>query len=681
MTGLTPPEERRPPITPQLALRVAILGGVALTLFAIVFLRLWFLQVLSGDQYLAQASENRVRHIVVQAPRGEMLDRNGTPLVESRRAVAVVVSPPKLPDLREDPVGRRQELTRLSRVLDMSVRPQRCSVGNDVVRAMELDCLVRRGVWNLPYADVPVKTDVSREIAFFLAERAQEFPAVSIQQVFLRRYRFGGLGAQVFGTVGQINERQLKQDHYRGVRGGTTVGQSGLEFTYDRYLRGRDGATRVQVDAFGQAKGYLPTRAPVPGANLRLSLDFRLQRAGQVALATGIALANQHGNPAQGGAFVALDPRNGEVLAMGSAPTYDANLFARPLSQRAFDEHFGEDRNNPLINRAIAGAYPIGSTFKVVTATAALTAGIVTPDTVYVDTGEFREGALVRRNAGGVSYGAVSLRSAMQVSVDTYFYDLGARLNADPYKHPNGGQLQAWARKLGFGRPTGVDLGNEAGGIIPTPSWRDSRNRLQARCERAYRKRPRAARRAYSSGCVFADGENRPWSVGDNTSLAVGQGDFLASPLQLAVAYAALENGGTIVRPHVGLQVTDPDGRVLQQIAPKPTRHVEIPETDLQAIRDGLRAAAQQPGGTSYDVFGTFPKPVYGKTGTAQFTGRADQSWYVAYVPDPVRPIVVAATVESGGFGAEAAAPAVRLILSQWFGVKKEIISGTSHTR
>jgi penicillin-binding protein 2 len=677
MTGLTPPEERRAPITPQLALRVAILGGVALALFAIVFFRLWFLQVLSGDQYLAQASTNRVRALVVQAPRGEMLDRHDTPLVENRRAVAVVVAPPKLPRER---AARTRELTRLSHVIGSSTRPQRCRVGIDVVRTMELDCLVRRGVWNLPYADVTVKTDVSRDVAFFLAERAQEFPGVSIQQVFLREYRFDELGAQLFGTVGQITAAQLKQDHYRGVRGGTTVGQSGLEYTYDRYLRGRDGATRVQVDALGQAKGYLPTRQPLPGANLRLSLDLRLQTAGQQALATGIGLANGLGNPAAGGAFVALDPRNGEVLAMGSAPSYDANLFARPLSQRAYDEHFGPGSNYPLINRAIGADYPVGSTFKIVTATAALTAGIVTPDTVYVDTGTFREGNLIRRNAGGVSYGAVSLRTALQVSVDTFFYDLGARLNADPTTHPNGGALQAWARRLGFGRPTGIDLGGEHAGSIPTPRWRDRMNRLQARCERAYERRPRAAARAYPSGCVFADGENRPWSEGDNTSLAVGQGDFLATPLQLAVAYAAIENGGTIVRPHVGLQITDPDGRVLQQIAPRPARHVEIPPADLQAIRDGLRAAAQQPGGTSFDVFGTFPKPVYGKTGTAQFADRADQSWYVAYVPDPVRPIVVACTVESGGFGAEAAAPAARLILSQWFGVEKQIISGSSHT-
>ena len=677
MTGLTPPDDRRAPITPQLALRVAILGGVALALFAIVFFRLWFLQVLSGDEYLAQASSNRVRDIVVQAPRGEMIDRHGKPLVENRRAVAVVVSPPKLP---ADAAARAGELVRLSRVLGMRIRPRRCKVNPDtVVRVMEIECLVRRGVWNLPYANVTVKTDVPREVAFYVAERAQQFPGVSIQQVFLRHYRFGDLGAQLFGTVGQIDAAQLRQEHYRGAKGGTVVGQSGLEYTYDRYLRGRNGATRVQVDALGQAKGYLPTRETVPGANLRLSIDLGLQRAGQQALATGIDLANGLGNPASAGAFVALDPRDGEVLAMGSAPSYDANLFARPLTLRAYKQHFGEGSGNPLINRAISSAYPVGSTFKIVTATAALTAGVTTPSTVYVDTGTFREGSLVRRNAGGAIYGPVTLSRALQVSVDTFFYDLGARLNADPSSHPNGGQLQAWARRFGFGGPTGIDLGNEAGGIIPTPRWRDSRNRLQARCEHAYATHPRRARHVYTAGCVYADGENRAWTEGDNTNLAVGQGDFLATPLQLAVAYAALENGGTVVRPHVGLQITDPDGRVLQQIAPKPARRIHIPQGDLQAIRDGLHAAAQEPEGTSYDVMGSFPKPVYGKTGTAQ-TSRGDQSWYVAYVPDPVRPIVVACTVESGGFGAEAAAPAVRLILSHWFGVRKEIISGTSHT-
>lgn len=675
MSSLTPPEERRAPITPQLAMRVAIMGGVALALFAIVFFRLWFLQVLSGDQYLAQASTNRVRNVVIQAPRGEMIDRNGRTLVENRRAVAVVVSPTKLP---EDEAARTRQLARLSRVLGMPTRPRRCRVGREVVRAMEVDCLVRQGVGSLPYADVTIKTDVSPPVYAYLAERQREFPAISIEQVFLRSYPYDEVGAQLFGTIGEVGPDQLKEDHYRGVRSGAVVGQSGLEYTYDRYLRGRDGATRVQVDAFGNAQGRLEKREPVPGANLRLSLDLHLQRAGQAALETGIGLANGHGNPSRGGAFVALDPRNGEVLAMGSAPSFDPNLLTRPISQRDYDEKLGEASNYPQINRAIAGAYPIGSTFKVVTAAAALAAGVVTPGSVYNDTGSFALGAQVRRNAGGAVFGAVAFREALQVSVDTYFYNLGMLLNADPVDHPDGGELQAWARKFGFGRETGIDIGGEADGTIPTPRWRDDLNRTQARCERMYRRDPRRARRRYAAGCVFADGTNRGWTVGDNVSLAVGQGDFLATPLQLAVAYAAIENGGTVVRPHVGLKVADPYGRVLQEIDPKPARRIAIP--DLTAIQDALHAAAQESGGTSADVFGDFPKPVYGKTGTAQHTGRADQSWYVAYVPDAQRPIVVAATVESGGFGAESAAPAVRLILSQWFGIRGEVVAGRSRT-
>ena len=330
MSSLQSPEERRPPITPQLAMRVAILGGVALALFAIVFFRLWFLQVLSGDQYLAQAAGNRVRDLVIQAPRGEMVDRNGRELVENRRAVAVVVSPPKLPQAAG---ARRRLLVRLSRVLGVPTRPERCSVGRDVLRAvMEVDCVVRQGVGALPYADVTVKADVPRAVYAYLAERQHEFPGVSIEQVFLRSYRYDEVGAQLFGTIGQISEQDMDDEHYRGVRGGTIVGKSGLEFTYDRYLRGRNGATRVQVDAFGDAKGYLKRHKPVPGANLRLSIDLGLQRAGQEALEEGIGLANGNGNPAQAGAFVALDPRNGEVLAMGSAPSFDPNLLTRRIS-------------------------------------------------------------------------------------------------------------------------------------------------------------------------------------------------------------------------------------------------------------------------------------------------------------------------------------------------------------
>jgi penicillin-binding protein 2 len=669
------PDDRRTPITPQLAMRVAILGGIALALFGIVFFRLWFLQVLSGDQYLAQASTNRVRDVVVPAPRGEVRDRNGVAIVENRRAVSVIVSPPKLPHER----ARRHALyVRLSRVLGSSARPAPCRVGNRRLRLMDVQCLVEQKVFQLPYADVVVKSDVAAPVYSYLAERAQSFPGVSTEQVFLRSYPFRQIGAQLFGTIGQISPAELKQGHFRGVRGGALVGQSGLEYAYDHYLRGIDGATRIQVDANGRASGYLRRRPFTPGNDLSLSIDLRLQKAGQQALQTGIGLANANGNPADAGAFVALDPRNGEVLAMGSAPSFDPNILTKPITQGQYDRQLGQASGFPQINRAVAAAYPVGSTFKPITAAAALASlpGF-TPGTVYDDTGTFKQGSLVRRNAGGAVYGPVALVDAIRQSVDTFFYNLGSQLNADPSSHPNGGALQTWARRFGMGAATGVDVGGETGGTVPSPHWRDERNRLQSQCTRDHRIHPSPRRQRFHGLCAYADGTNRPWSVGDNTSLAVGQGDFLATPLQMAVAYAAIENGGTIVKPHVGLASVRNDGSLLQRSEPPPARRIHI--TGLGAIQEGLRAAASQPGGTSADVFAGFPEAVHGKTGTAQRAGHADQSWYVCYVPGP-KPIVVAVTIESGGFGAQAAAPAARLILSQWFGIKKQVVTGKSRT-
>jgi len=657
------PSDQRPggQLSPQLAMRVAILGGIALAIFAIIFFRLWFLQVLSGDQYLAQASSNRVRDVTVQAPRGEMLDRNGAVLVENRNAVAVTVAPQQLP---EDESERKALLTRLSRVLGDPVRPERCMLGRRRFMRMPLECTIDEQSAVTPYADVVVEPDASRPVYSYLAERASQFPGVDIQNAWLREYPYKTVGAHLFGTVGQIDENGLRDPNFRGVKGGSIVGKQGLEYTYDKYLRGTNGAQRVEVDAQGRPKRKLREVAPIKGSDVQLSIDARLQRVGQQALATGIGLAQANGNPADGGAFVALDPRNGEVLAMGSNPTFDPNDFTRPIPDRVFRRKYGEDANDPLFNRAMQGGFAIGSTFKVVTAAAALDAGITTPGTFYNDTGVWTsaDGGQRRRNAGGAIFGSVNLQQALAVSVDTYFYDLGARLNSTK---PRGGELQRWARAFGFGEPTGIDLGGEMSGTVPDPAWRKGRWKLEQQCRRERR----------VANCFIAD--DRPWSSGDNVSLAIGQGDFLASPLQLAVAYAAIENDGTIVRPHIGLSVLDEDGRIQQRISPKPVRRIDIP--DIDTIRQGLLDSTSQSGGTSVDVFQGFGRPVYGKTGTAQITGRPDQSWYVAYVPDAERPIVVAAVIENGGFGAQAAAPAVRQILSQWFyGNPGEAVSGRS---
>jgi penicillin-binding protein 2 len=664
------PEDRRPPLTPQLAMRVAVLGSFALALFAIVFFRLWVLQVLSGDQYLAQASVNRQRNIDIPAPRGQILDRSGSILVDSSPTIAVQLSPTDLP---KAPRRRGALYKRLAGILGVSTAPIRCRVvGHGVQHLARIPCAVAQQQALLPYANVTVKTDVSKFVQYYLAERQDQFPGVNVQQVWLRSYPLGSLAAQLFGTVGPITPAEVNDSRYKGVSQNAVVGQSGLEWYYDRYLRGVDGADRVQVDALGRFTGNLQRTNPSAGHSLKLSLDVNLQRAGQQALQQSI----DSNPPSTAGAFVAMNPQTGEIYAMGSLPTFDPNIFTKPVPASVYQQLNNQSSSFPLINRAIMSGYPTGSTFKGITATAALQSGDWSLGDTYDDTGVYSNGVGDQRhNAGHAAYGVLGLTDAIKVSSDNFFYNLGRILNVD---QPTGGPLQQWARSFGFGQKTGVDLGGEFGGILPSPNWRAAIDRLEVQCEQATG--PFRGKAKHAS-CGIADG--RPWSVGDNENLAVGQGDLEATPLQLAVAYSAIENGGTVVRPHVGLEVDAPDGTVLQRVDPPPARHVTIAQQNLDAIRLGLREAASQPGGTSADVFGSFPLPVYGKTGTAQHNNQQDQAWYVCFVPSWAtgKPILVVVTVEQGGFGAIAAAPVARQILSQWFfGKRGQYVAGASRT-
>jgi penicillin-binding protein 2 len=668
------PDGRRPPLTPQLALRVAILGSFALALFAIIFFRLWFLQVLSGDKYLAQAAVNRVRNVDVPAARGEVLDRNGSVLVNSKRAIAVQISPPDLPaqlnatDLARTPVADARLYGRLAGVLKMPTARGKCPVaGQGVLRLSPIGCAVAQGYAQVPYADVTIKQDVSNAVLYYLEERQAQFPGLAVQPIWLRTYPLHDVAAQLFGTIGPISPAELKEKRFRGLPQSSIVGQSGLEWYYNHYLQGRDGEDRVQVDALGRFTGELSQVPPVPGHNLKLSLDVGLQKAGEQALAQSIA----SNPPADGGAFVAMNPDNGEIYAMGSNPSFDPNIFTKPVSTSVYQQLNNPASGYPLINRAIQSAGPTGSTFKPITATAALQSGAWSVGDTYDDTGQFCLDGQCRRNAGGAANGVLDLVNAIRVSDDVFFYNLGALTNADPTTHPNGGALQQWAHNFGIGRPSGIDLGGEVPGNLPTPAWRNRVNKLEAECDNAtgpFKGKPKHA----PGGCGIADGTNRPWSVGDNINLAVGQGDVQVTPLQLAVAYSAIANGGTVVRPHIGLDVQDPDGTILQRIDPPPARHMNINPLYLDTIRAGLHDAAQTPGGTSDDVMGSFPQQVYGKTGTAQYVSNGsevDYSWYSCFVPSSAtgKPIEVVVWVEQGGFGAAAAAPAARQILSQWF--------------
>ena len=666
--------------TPQLALRVAILGGIAFALFAIVFLRLWFLQVLSGDQYRQEALDNRVRLVAVPAPRGAIVDRSGTPIVENREATVIQLDPRRLPASERDaaaawgqkmgeraarPKGHHgppvpipkpttpelaSRLARLAAVLGVS--PAR--VQASVIQQLAV----------LPYANVRVKVDVPETVRDFLLERQRDFPGIAVERVYLRRYPLGPTAAQLLGSVGQISPQELGTQAYRGVRQGAVVGQGGLEQTYDRYLRGTDGVQSITVDASGRPKSSRLSTQPQPGDQLRTSLDLGLQRVGQTAMQNVIGSGT-----GTAGAFVALDPRNGRVLAMGSFPTFDPNVLARPITQARYDQIFGPQAGAPAFDRAIAGAYPTGSTFKPITAIAALERGIITPDTPVDDPGVFVAGTQKFYNAGKVANGVIALRRALQISSDVFFYRLGSEANA------LGPVIQTWARKLSLDHPTGIDLPGEAGGTIPDRAWRARQDAKEVAYEKKHHNQ-------CPPNCLYSD--KRPWSVGDNIQLAVGQGDVQASPLQMAVAYATLENGGTVVRPHLGLTIQSDTGSPIQEIDTPPARHVQINGADRQAVLDGLHMATMGDG-TSADVFAGWNQsayPVFGKTGTAQRSGHLnDQSWYVAFVPDPKRPIVIATTVEDGGWGAEAAAPITCVMLSHWYGQKAACSPGKSRTK
>ena len=606
--------DRRPAITPKLALRVAIIGGLALALFAIVFFRLWYLQVLSGDRYLAEANDNQVREIKVQAPRGEILDRNGDVLVENRVGLAVKVTPDKLPP--EGPV-RDTLYERLGKLLGL--------------KPAKIGTTVNEQLTALPFSAATVEQDVKLPIVQYVLEHRADFPGVTVERVFLRSYPNEEVGAHIFGTVGEVTQEQLKGQRYRGVTLGDRVGQSGVEYSYDRFLRGRNGATRLQVDALGTLRGEGAVKEPEQGKQLRLSVDFDVQQTGQQALGDSKA------------AFVAMDVRNGEILGLGSSPSFDPNQFARIIKPSDFERLSAEENGAPLTNRATQGLYPTGSTFKLITATAALEEGLIKPTENQFDGGSLQVGGITFNNAGNASYGSLALPKALQVSSDVFFYRLGQEANSAG----NGLAIQDWANRLGLGRRTGVDLPGELPGLIPTPEWR---NRL-------YRK----------------EQTDRPWSVGDNINLSVGQGDVQVNPLQLAVSYAAVANGGTVVTPHLGQRVEDANGRALQEFESSSQRRLNIDSQNRQAIMEGLRLAASAPGGTSTDVFKGFPIDVAGKTGTAEKgAGRPDQSWYAALAPYPNPRYVVVTTFEEGGFGAETAAPAARRILAALFDVNDE---------
>jgi penicillin-binding protein 2 len=710
-----PPEDprTRANLNPALALRVGIVGSIILGLFAIVFFRLWFLQVLTGTHYVEAAAKNTTQRVAIAPARGEILARNGrTVLVSSTTQLAAMIVPDELPvkvnqtnilnsypkdDAVYNRLARQLHKSRKPKPCVVAVPPPSCntSTGNcphSTTRDLSpIACIVAQQIALNTYADVTIAEPVGTDLQYYVAERASEFRGVQIQQATTSGYPYQDLAAQTLGTVGRLSQSEEKEANFKGANPNAIVGQSGLEYEYDKYLRGSYGRQNVKVNAFGIAVGQGHKKQPVAGDNLRTTLDVKLEQVGDQALQHAIDT-----NQGLGGAFVAMDPQNGSIYAMGSNPSFDPKMFTHQISQKEINYLNSPGANAPLFNRATQSGSPTGSTFKVITATAGLQSGAWTPGETYDDTGEFcptpNDPASCLNNAGHAAYGPVDITSAIKVSDDVFFYHLGDILNVD---RPQGGPLQTWARRFGIGRNPHIDLpsGQVSDGNLPTPAWFDQRSREEAECEAAvgpfrytngkltsaHKKKGyhRAPKHPLSSGGCGLGTPGATWTVGQNINAAVGQGDDEVSPLQLAMVYSAIENGGTIVHPHLGEDVQSPDGTILQKLSFPALRRLHIDPTYLNTIQTGLHEAAQTPGGTSDDVMGNFPKPVYGKTGTAQYiptsgprTGvETDYAWYSCYVPASAtsKPIEIVVWVEGGGFGDVASAPVARQMLNQWF--------------
>lgn len=641
---------RRPDVPPQLQPRIAILGGIALVMFVIIFLRLWYLEVLSGDQYLAEAQNNQVREVTVQAPRGVILDRNGEPLVTNRTALELQVKASDLPKRVE---ARRRLFDRLAELTRKT--------------PAEIHRSIREQVKELPSSPATLQRDVDYDTVYFLRENQKQFPGVSVERVYVRQYPQGTLAAHLLGYVREVSPEQLEEPQYETLQPGDTIGQDGAEAAYDGLLRGLNGSTRVPVDAAGNPTGGpLTDRQPRQGNDLVMTLDSGVQAAGQSAVATYGA-----------GGFVAMNIRNGELLGLGSSPSYDPADLAKPVVPNSVAYSIFGDPDDPesvtgapAINRATQSAYPTGSSFKPISALAALDSGELETDEIINDTGSFDPGdGNILKNAGDAVNGPIDLRDALRVSSDVFFYILGERTNVDT---GDGGPIQQWARALGLDEPTGLDIGNEGATLVPDPDWR------KALYEVSQEPDSPAGKEVVPEDVYEYGGADRLWSAGDNINLAIGQGDLQANPLQMAVAYAAIGNGGDVVTPHLGMRVEDPAGRTIQEIEPDIRRQVEIDPSWQRAIMDGLTEAAMSPGGTSYNVFGGYPVDVAGKTGTAERPPNPDQSWYVALAPADDPKYVVAVTIEGGGFGADSAAPATLQILNEVLDVNEAKIETVS---
>ena len=645
------PRTREPwHLNQQTILRAGILAAIAIALFVTLIVRLWALQIISGNDYLRIAQNNQVRTVRLEAPRGSIIDSKDNKLVTNRLIREVRVWYAELPSAGDRP-NRYTVLKRLADALN--IRPHRLY---REVEQRKTD----------PLNPVVVKEDVSRWQCDYILERADQFPGVEVASRYVRAYPMGWLAAQTLGYVGSATPDQIKNDKTGAIVSGDTIGQSGVEKAFEKYLRGTPGVASQRVDSMGRPQGELVANPePQPGDTVRLTLDADLQSVAQKAIRDGIQAARNSQCTgcwnANGGAIVALDPNDGSILALASNPSYSPAVYSGHVTNRKlkrwglYGKAAGEAANYPGLNRATMGLYPPGSTFKPITAIAGMQSGVLNPYQNLHCTGQIESKGQIWKNWDPNANSWINLPTALALSCDTYFYQVAQQIWSLP---PDRGEpLQEWAKNFGLGEHTKVEIGDYAG-VVPTKKWQRYHYR-------------------------HAREEFRTWKPGDSINLSIGQKDLQVTPLQMARLYAGIATG-KLVTPHL-LASVERDERVIRSGIVAAPKAIALDSQKLDIIRNGLYMATHDAIGTSSLVFSHFPVPIAGKTGTAEkysehYKSNFDQSWWCGYGPVDKPQIVVCAVIENGGHGGTAAAPAALEVFQKFFHIKDYTYTSATHS-
>lgn len=582
--------------------RLHTLLVVCLVLFAVLLGRMVYLQLWRGDYYAKQSDGNRLRQSRILAPRGIIYDSEGKELVNNLPGYAVV--------LQKQSSYKPETLQRLSNLLQMPVE--------------EINAKIKASK-NF-YEPIMLKNNLDQQMVTKIEEQRRYMPEVMLSVQPIRNYPYHELAVHALGYVGEVSAYEIEQGLFKNITQGSLVGKAGLEKTYDKYLRGEDGAFMEEVDVAGNVVKHYDSVQPVPGKNLKLTIDYELQKELEAFTDKHLAFLRSSGIApgARAAAVVAIDPRNGAVRAMVSRPGYDPNWFVHGISSKNWNS-INNDPNYPMNNKVITGEYPPGSTFKIVTGSAAFELKKVGLDEPIFD-GGFHPMVPTMGNAGGEVLGWLTFIKALAMSDNVYFYELGYRVGID--------NIEKYAHIFGFGERTGIDLEGESKGLVASK---------------------KVKRKIW----------DEDWRLGDTFNAAIGQGFNLTTPIQLSVMLSIVANGGTKYQPYLVDSIINSDGSLFEKPKRAEGKHIDVSQQTIDYIRMGMSATTQEGGTASY--FAGLPKPIAGKTGTAENSHGRDHGLFVAYGPVDDPELVVVCIVEQGGFGSVAAGPIVYKAFEEFF--------------